>query len=101
MNKPNRAHYYLDSCVLSYPSKGWQFTGKFLCVYHARRLNSCQRVRPIKTSNKGMSRPGSELCSECLISRERCEHDAQHCICPKISGSGCGRDLEDELGGSW
>ena len=92
----NRAHYRIDSSI----DGEWKCTDIYLCVFHARRLDPCQRVVVLKAHN-GMSRPIDRICSKCQESEYRCEHDVQNVMCPRVPGDTCGRDQDPELGGSW
>lgn len=104
MQKPNRAHYILDS---THTGK-WKPTGEELCVFHARRISRWgERLRALAVSNRGMSRPVERPCTKCQEDDRRCEHDyyntysRQHCECPHQEGDTCGRDTGGEMGGSW
>lgn len=93
----NRAHYIVDSSL----GGGWKATDIYLCVYHARRLDPCQRIRSLNPSRNGRSRPIDQTCTKCVTSEHKCEHDAQGVVCPRVPGDTCGRDSDPELGGSW
>lgn len=98
MNKPNRAHYRLETNM---GQEGWAPTDRHLCVFHSRRIDR-HAFRPVAIkSYNGMSRPSDLPCTDCISDKNRCEHDMQNAACPHTPGDTCGRDSDDELGGSW
>jgi hypothetical protein len=100
VNKPNRAHYRVDTSIGT--GGGWKPTDKLLCVFHARRMSrSGYRPTVLVVGPNCNSRPVEQFCTDCLNDHRRCEHDVQNYSCPKIPGDSCGRDSDKELGGSW